>query len=444
LRLRPSARVARASTCSAGAASTGCSPARTASPGLSRRAAATARRHVRGSTEAGRRAVSARRATSQRRRARARRGQSAARLGEVRLRGAQRGVAEVERRRVHQQRHHARKVLHHVPVEHLRADWRCSGAAGCARKCSLPCTRQAPAGRRQVGAAAGCHGCSGRSGCCQGTRAPLRRSDPLPGPQARAGRALVSDAHSAVIARPGGPAVSARAAPRGRRPGRRGGRRARRRGVALEGTEARVAQQALQMAVQDHLLGRARGRVVERHILRVDHQPLRARAPARRRAGHAAGFSLGMGRWPGLAREGSRVQDSPQCAGNFKRRHEADGCGIQQSHEVNLCARTPVSIAGQGHGRALDAGARLVRIAEGAGKRGLLRGHQRKRRRQRAQRQRAAAAGPTGVRRAGTRPGRCGASGWVLQLTSFQNASSMLIERGRHCHMQPRHSGHSR
>ena len=185
MRLRPSARVARASTCSAGAASTGCSPARTASPGLSRRAAATARRHVRGSTEAGRRAVSARRATSQRRRARARRGQSAARLGEVRLRGAQRGVAEVERRRVHQQRHHARKVLHHVPVEHLRADWRCSGAAGCARKCSLPCTRQAPAGRRQVGAAAGCHGCSGRSGCCQGTRAPCAGSARSP-PRRRA------------------------------------------------------------------------------------------------------------------------------------------------------------------------------------------------------------------------------------------------------------------
>jgi len=202
-----------------------------------------------------------------------------------------------------------------------------------------------------------------------GHQGPLRRVSPLPTPQARAGSGLVTAAHRAVIARSGGPPASARAAPRGRRPGRRDGRRARLLDEALEGTEARVAQQALQVAVQDHLLGRARGRVVERHILRVDHQPLHARAPARRRAGHAAGFSMGVGRWPGLAREGSRVQDSPQCAGNFKRRHEADGCGIQQSHKVNLCARTPERIPGQGHGRALDAGARLVRIAEGAGER---------------------------------------------------------------------------
>lgn len=44
---------------------------------------------------------------------------------------------------------------------------------------------------------------------------------------------------------------------------------------ALEGAEARVAQQALQVPVQDHLLGRARRRVVECHILRVHDQPLR-------------------------------------------------------------------------------------------------------------------------------------------------------------------------
>ena len=37
-----------------------------------------------------------------------------------------------------------------------------------------------------------------------------------------------------------------------------------------------MAQQALQVPVQDHLLGRARRRVVERHVLRVHDQPLRA------------------------------------------------------------------------------------------------------------------------------------------------------------------------
>ena len=37
-----------------------------------------------------------------------------------------------------------------------------------------------------------------------------------------------------------------------------------------------MAQQALQVTVEDHLLGRAGRRVVERHVLRVHHQPLRA------------------------------------------------------------------------------------------------------------------------------------------------------------------------
>ena len=40
-------------------------------------------------------------------------------LGEVRLRGAQCGVPEVQRCGIHQQGHHAGKVLHDVPVEHL-------------------------------------------------------------------------------------------------------------------------------------------------------------------------------------------------------------------------------------------------------------------------------------------------------------------------------------
>ena len=40
-------------------------------------------------------------------------------LGEVGLRCAQRRVPEVQRRGVHQKRHHARKVLHDVPIKHL-------------------------------------------------------------------------------------------------------------------------------------------------------------------------------------------------------------------------------------------------------------------------------------------------------------------------------------
>ena len=37
-----------------------------------------------------------------------------------------------------------------------------------------------------------------------------------------------------------------------------------------------MAQEALQVPIQDHLLGRACWRIVERHILRVHDQPLRA------------------------------------------------------------------------------------------------------------------------------------------------------------------------
>ena len=40
-------------------------------------------------------------------------------LGEVGLGSTQRRVPEVQRRRIHQQGHHTRKVLHDIPVEHL-------------------------------------------------------------------------------------------------------------------------------------------------------------------------------------------------------------------------------------------------------------------------------------------------------------------------------------
>ena len=43
---------------------------------------------------------------------------------------------------------------------------------------------------------------------------------------------------------------------------------------ALEGGQLGVAQQPVQVLVQDHLLRGARGRVVEGHLLRIGHQPL--------------------------------------------------------------------------------------------------------------------------------------------------------------------------
>ena len=44
---------------------------------------------------------------------------------------------------------------------------------------------------------------------------------------------------------------------------------------ALEGGQLGVPQQPVQVLVQDHLLRGAGGRVVEGHLLRVSHQPLR-------------------------------------------------------------------------------------------------------------------------------------------------------------------------
>lgn len=54
----------------------------------------------------------------------------------------------------------------------------------------------------------------------------------------------------------------------------------------LQRRQPRVAQQARQVAVEDHLLGHAGWRVVESHLLRVRHQALQAGSAKRRQVSH--------------------------------------------------------------------------------------------------------------------------------------------------------------